>query len=295
MDRPFNRRRQSQLIELQKKLQQKFVSDDRMKAKDRGWKCPRKDNDCEVPIRMRKFMLVLDKEIRKKQIQESLDIPQKSSVIDVVDDFIRKGLVKHLQRFVLFCGDIRQNIHQIVQFMKFYVTKASKIDKNMITPVTDMPDIRDMPLENTEDENSEALKKAMKLVQSYMAWGPFLEPAEGRFLSAEPGAHAPLIAHMLIGNPVEYIFTSLLGLIKTFAGFSVIVIAILCLVAWLCPTSTSQTSMEQEEQDMQQRRRVHESMHSENTLSRAELFEQYGNSPEYAALSKKYYGVIVHF
>jgi len=297
----------AELIELQKKLQQKFVSDDRMKAKDRGWKCPRKDNDCEVPIRMRKFMLVLDKEIRKKQIQESLDIPQKSSVIDVVEDFIRKGLVKHLQRFVLFCGDIRQNIHQIVQFMKFYVTKAPKIVKN--TPVTDMPDIRDMSLENTEDENSEAFKKAMKLVQSYMAWGSFLEPAEGRFLSAEPGAHAPLIAHMLIGNPVEYIFTSLLGLIKTFAGFSVIVIAILCLVAWLCPTkgheptsqtstsqtSTSQTSMEQwiqEEQDMQQRRRVHERMRSENTLSRAELVEQYGNSPEYAALSKKYYGVI---
>lgn len=293
------------LIELQKKLQRKFVSDDRMKAKHRGWKCQRKDNDCEVPIRMRKFMLVLDKEIRKK-LKESLDIPQKSSVIDVVEDFKRKGLVKHLQRFVLFCGDIRQNIHHIVQFIKFYVDNKDVISKSFTptssTPVTDMPDIRDIPLENTDDDNSEAFKKTMKLVQSYMAWEmSFLEPAEGRFLSAEPGAHAPLLAHMLFGNPVEYIFTSLLGLIKTFAGFSAVVIAILCLVAWLCPTKghepTSQTSIDmeqwiQEEQDMQQRRRVHESMHSENTLSRADLVEQYGNSPEYAALSKKYYGVI---
>jgi len=43
---------------------------------------------------------------------------------------------------------------------------------------------------------------------------------------------------------------------------------------------------------MQQRRRVHESMRSENTLSRADLVEKYKESPEYAALLKKYYGVI---
>lgn len=302
----------AELIELQKKLQRKFVSDDRMKVKHRGWKCQRKDNDCEVPIQMRNFMLVLDKEIRKK-LKESLDIPQRSSVIDVVEDFKRKGLVKHLQRFVLFCGDIRQNIHHIVQFIKFYVDNKDVISKSFTptssTPVNDMPKIRNMPLENTEDD--EAFKKAMKLVQSYMAWAmSFLEPAEvepaeGRFLSAEPGAHAPLLAHMLFGNPVEYIFTSLLGLVETFVGFSVIVIAILCLVAWLCPpeptsqtpepTSQTHNDMEQwiqEEQDMQQRRRVHESMHSENTLSRDDLLKKYENSPEYAALSKKYYGVI---
>ncbi len=291
----------AELIELQKKLQRKFVSDDRMKVKHRGWKCQRKDNDCEVPIQMRNFMLVLDKEIRKK-LKESLDIPQRSSVIDVVEDFKRKGLVKHLQRFVLFCGDIRQNIHHIVQFIKFYVDNKDVISKSFTptssTPVNDMPKIINMPLENTEDD--EAFKKAMKLVQSYMAWAmSFLEPAEvepaeGRFLSAEPGAHAPLLAHMLFGNPVEYIFTSLLGLIKTFVGFSVIVIAILCLVAWLCPTK-GREDMEQwihEEQDMQQRRRVHESMRSENTLSRADLVEKYKNSPEYDALLKKYYGVI---
>jgi len=292
-----------ELIELQKKLQQKFVSDDRMKAKHHGWKCQRKDNDCEVPIRMRKFMLGLDKEIRKK-LKEGLDIPQRSSAIDFVSDIINMGLVKPLQRFVLFWGDIRQNIHHITQFIKFCDGHKDVISKSF-TPVTGMPDIRDMPLENTEDVNSEAFKKARKLVQSYMAWEmSFLEPAEGRFLSAEPGAHSPLVAHMLFGNPVGYIFTSLLGLIGTFARFSAIVIAILCLVAWLCPTKgrepTSQTptfnnAMEpwiQEEQDMQQRRRVHEIMRSENTLSRDDLVEQYGNYPEYAALSKKYYGVI---
>ena len=302
----------AELIELQKKLQRKFVSDDRMKAKHRGWKCKRKDNDCEVPIRMRKFMLVLDKEIRKK-LKESLDIQQRSSVIDVVKDFKRKGLVKHLQRFVLFCGDIRQNIHHIVQFIKFYVDNKDDISKSSTpTSSTDMPEIITMPLKNTEDDNSEAFKKAMKLVQSYMAWGmSFLEPAEGRFLSAEPGAHAPLLAHMLFGNPVEYIFTSLLGLIKTFVGFPVIVIAILCLLAWLCPTEpTSRTHndmeqriqeeqdmqqrrrVQQEEQDIQQRRRVHEKRRRVHESTYNDLVKKYGIYPEYAALSKKYYGVI---
>jgi hypothetical protein len=313
----------AELIELQKKLQRKFVSDDRMKVKHRGWKCQRKDNDCEVPIQMRNFMLVLDKEIRKK-LKESLDIPQRSSVIDVVEDFKRKGLVKHLQRFVLFCGDIRQNIHHIVQFIKFYVDNKDVISKSFTptssTPVNDMPKIRNMPLENTEDDD--AFKKAMKLVQSYMAWAmsflePYMawgmsflepaevEPAEGRFLSAEPGAHAPLLAHMLFGNPVEYIFTSLLGLVETFVGFSVIVIAILCLVAWLCPpeptsqtpepTSQTHNDMEQwiqEEQHMQQRRRVHQQRRRVHESMRDDLLKKYENSPEYAALSKKYYGVI---
>ena len=299
----------AELIELQKKLQRKFVSDDRMKAKHSGWECKRKDNDCEVPIRMRKFMLVLDKEIRKK-LKESLDIPQRSSVIDVVEDFKRKGLVKHLQRFVLFCGDIRQNIHHIVQFIKFYVDNKGVISKSS-TPVTDMPDITNMPLENTEDD--EAFKKAMKLVQSYMAWDmsfletdmSFLETAEGRFLSAEPGAHAPLLAHMLFGNPVEYIFTSLLGLIKTFVGFSVIVIAILCLLAWLCPTEpTSQTpeptsrthnDMEkriQEEQDMQQRRRVHQQRRRVHESMRDDLLKKYKHWNAYTALDEYYHGVI---
>mgnify|MGYP001353787612 CR=1 FL=1 len=262
------------LIELQKKLQRKFNSDFEKKTKHRGWKCPRKDNDCEVPVRMRKFIRALDNEIQKnkdkeirKELIQALDIPQRSSVIDVVEDFKRKGLLKHLQQFFLFCGDISVNIHHIISFMIFYVDNKEISNPNS-TPVTDMTDITTMPLKEKKDMNEREKAAATELCKLYMASEPFLEPAEGRFLSAEPGAHAPLIAHMLFGNPVEYIFTSLLGLIKTFAGLglgSAIVIAILCLVAWLCPTKghepTSQTSIDmepwiQEEQDISELRKL---------------------------------------
>jgi len=278
-----------ELIELQKKLQLKFVLDDKMKAKHRGWKCQRKDNDCEVPIRMRKFMLGLDKEIRKK-LKEGLDIPQRSSVIDVVEDLKRKGLVKSLQRFITFCGDIRQNIHHITNFITFYHDNKDVINQSF-PPVTVVPDIQDMPLENIEDLNTKAFKKAMELVQSYMAWEmSFLEPAEGRFLSAEPGVHAPLLAHMLFGNPVEYLFTSLLELIGTFARFTAIAIAIFCMIAWLCPALVR--GGEPHLPPTRQPPTVNSDMERLVREERADLVEKYKDSPEYTALYKKYYGVI---
>ena len=241
---------QTELIDLQEKLNQKFKSNfvkmaKTKKAKQIRWKCPRKD--CEVPVRMRKFMRTLDNEIQKnkdkeirKELIQTLDIPQRNSAIDVVNDIINRGLSPVMNEFTTFCGDIGQNIHHIIYFMIFYVDK--KDDKNQnVSQVTDMPDITTMPLKEKKDMNGDEQKAATELCKLYRAWSQSasVKPAEGRFLTAE----APFVAHILHGNATGYIFSSLLALIWSFLRFTTIAIAILSLVALLCqPRQSHQPS-----------------------------------------------------
>lgn len=173
-------------------------------------------------------MLVLNQVIISKKSIASLSKKQKGSVIDVVNDIINMGLLKPLQRFITFCGDIRQNIHHIIYFMKFYVDKKDVRSQN-VSQVTDMPNIRNMPLKYTKDMTQEELYAATELCNSYRASSQpsSLKSAEGRFLHAE----SPVLAAAVLTGSTDVIIISLLKLIGTFAGITAFAIAIIIAVA----------------------------------------------------------------